>query len=405
VSENKTRQNISRDEVNPESSLNTGYQDQPTDGITIPSCGIEDCDIALFNLFDKDIGFSSQNIRSANKNIQTKKPTVIFLAGERFAQARKLRPPRDKNNKLMMPAITIRRTGITQDSSDITGRGINQTTGILTIKRKLSSFDQDYQNILNKYAFSDLSGNIESERDDIGEEQNSFISQKGLHLKDNIGNNVWEVINIPQPSFFTATYDVSFWTTYIQQMNGLIETYISSFLPQKRAHKLVSEKGYWFIAYTQDSLSSADNFDDFTDEARIVRYSFSINVKGYALATQHGTNKVPVTSWISSPRVSFEVSQVSNQILPAGHLEKQATTMDKFRLTDFNELKQNPASKQAPTTNETFKEKVIVKNEITGKKEVKYVFLREESSSKGETSYQAPDKKTLDAYIKSFKAK
>jgi hypothetical protein len=104
-------------------------------------------------LFDKQIGFRNTVIPDGeNGPLNINKPYVIFATGERFALVKKLKPPRDKSKQLMLPAISIRRRSITQTPEDITGRGMNQFTGDIVIKRRLAAQDRDFQNLLNKLA-------------------------------------------------------------------------------------------------------------------------------------------------------------------------------------------------------------------------------------------------------------
>ena len=126
--------------------LPSGYEDgggAPSENYTIPSCGIEDCDRGMHALFNETIKFSVQTYGGGQEAIYLKKPQVIFATGEKFALAKKLRPPRDKNQVLLLPAISIRRTSVSQTPEDITGRGMNQFTGDLVIKRRLAPEDQD----------------------------------------------------------------------------------------------------------------------------------------------------------------------------------------------------------------------------------------------------------------------
>lgn len=402
---NVTRQNIDRDPRNPEPHVNSGYEDSPTESFTIPPVGIEDADMALFKLFDKDIGFTVRVVESANKDIQIKKPFVIFATGERFALAKRLRPPRDRNNTLMLPAISIRRTSIEQSSADITGRGINQFSGNLTIKRRLDDSDRDYQNLINKLGFKNLVSVPTTERN-TGQFKNDVSVEQGGLLESRTGaNNVWEIISAPQPQFFTATYEVVFWTSFTQHMNYMIETYISSFLPNDRVHKLVTDKGYWFLAYTQEQFANQENIDDFTEDERILRYSFSVQVRGYIFAPQYPTNAVPIRRWVYSPDVVFDVSEYNTEILEKKHLDrppqKNLDAPENFALTDIN---QDPKTKQTPITNERYAVKKNVIDPLTGKQKTRYVSILQSNEKKGETVYRASDVKALEEFLKTLRS-
>lgn len=395
---NKTRQNIQRDPKDSSDFLDSGYNGKTSDIFHIPPCGIEDVDVALFNLFSKDIEFRDRSFYSADRQVTLQKPLVIFATGERFALAKKLNPPRDKQNKkLLLPAISIRRTSLTQTYEDITGRGINQFTGTLTIKRRLDESDKNYQNLINKLSLKNMDL-PETERE-TGSLENSLDVLNGALLTPDLGNNIFEIITIPQPQFFTAMYEVVFWTNYAQHMNYLLETYISSFLPQDRAHKLVTDKGYSFMAYTDDTHSSQENFDDFTEEERVIKYTFNITVKGYILAPDYETNMVPVRRHISSPIITFDAFADENP-MPKKRLEEQAfSSKNKFVLNDIN---QDQETAQEPTTNKKYIYNKVVVNSRTGKKTKRLVTALETGQKRGETIYYASDKKSLLEFIKSL---
>jgi len=404
MADNVTRFNIPVDPLNPVDHVDSGFEgDSTSDDFSIPPCGIEDCDLALFKLFDKDIGFTVRLVESANKEIQIKKPFVIFATGERFALAKRLRPPRDRNNQLMIPAISIRRTAIEQSVDDITNRGMNQFSGNIAIKRRLNESDRDYQNIVNKIGLKNLQ-TPPSTTSETGESKDDPNITNGGLLTPEIKDNIFEIITVPQPQFFTATYEVVFWTSFTQHMNYMIETYISSFLPNDRIHKLVSDKGYWFIARTDDNFPSQENIDDFTDEERLLKYTFNVSVRGYIFASQYPTNKVPVRRWISAPNIVFDVKKYTTEVVEKKHLnrppQKSEKMKDAFVLTDFEK---DPVTAQTPTTDERYAVRKDIINPRTGKITRKYVSILESNQAKGETIYRASDIETLEEFVKSIK--
>jgi hypothetical protein len=404
---NETRQTIIRDPNNPEPHVDSGYEgDDTSDSFTIPPVGIEDADMALFNLFNKDIGFTIRQVEAANKRVQIKKPYVIFATGERFAIAKKLRPPRDKNSQVMLPAISIRRTSIEQTNDDITGRGMNQFSGNIIIKRRLEKGDKDYQNLINKFGFKNLQQPPSSGRNSgIREEENSLDAQSGGLLAPKLGNNMFEIITAPQPQFFTAVYEVAFWTNFTQHMNYLIETYFASFLPNDRIHKLVTPKGYWFLAHTDENVINQENIDDFTEDERVLRYSFNVKVRGYIFAPQHSTNAVPIRRYVSSPTVVFDVREHKTQIMERKHLNRppQLDEKDKDAKFVLTDIERDPSTKQNDTTDGRFAVRKDVFNPRTGRIEKSFVSILERNEATGETVYRASDVKTLEEFIKTLK--
>lgn len=404
--ENVTRQNIPQDPRNPKDHLDSGYENQPSLDFTIPPVGIEDIDIAIHRLFDKTIGFNTYMISAAKGPQNIKKPYVIFATGERFALAKRLKPPRDKNKVLILPAISIRRTSIEQTPDDIYTRGMNGRTGVLTIKRKLAPEDRDYQNLVNKQGLKHLQNvlsGLPSSTRPTGDDANSLEVIQGGLLENRISaNNIYEVITIPQPQFFTAKYEVVFWTNYTQHMTYLMQTYMTSFLPQFRGHKLETDKGYWFLAYTEDTFNNGENIDQFEGEERLIKYTFNITVKGYLLVAQAPTNAVPVRRWISCPNIVFDMA-IAGDIQPKEHLERppqKDTVHEGFTLTDVNE---DPKIEQTPTTQQRFAVNKTIFDPLTGKKKQKYVSILDTNQKKGETVFAASDIETLEEYLISSK--
>ena len=402
---NIIRQNIPEPEAGESlGHLPSGYGDgggAASEQFTIPPCGIEDCDRAMHALFNETIKFSIQTYGGGQQPLYLKKPQVIFATGEKFALAKKLRPPRDKNQVLLLPAISIRRTSIDQSPDDITSRGINQFTGDLVIKRRLAPEDRDYQTLLNKFAFKNIP-NLPHSTDTkkIENLSDNHEVKGGVYMNPHFGQNIFEIFTIPQPQFFTATYEVIFWTSYHQHMNYMIETLLSSFLPQGRMFRLGTDKGYWFIGYVEDSLSSQDNFDDFSNTERIIRYNFTMTVKGFILAPNGPANPVPIRRYLSAPTVVFEIDEtptgdiLTERDLSVPPLENKNDS--KFFLNDIN---QDSKTKEKPTTNDRFLFKKTFIDPISGKKTIKYIKRIDRNQRKGESVYSSSDIATLQEFL------
>jgi hypothetical protein len=398
---NNTRFNIERDPRNPEDHLTSGYEGASSSTYTIPSCEIEDVDVALHNLFDRQIGFKSTVIPDGeNGPLNINKPYVIFATGERFALVKKLRPPRDKSKQLMLPAISIRRRSITQSPEDLTGRGMNQFTGDIVIRRRLASEDRDYQNLLNKLAIDDLNpGGPSSTRTQgaFGPNQDVGTSQGAL-LDPKLGNNVWEIISIPQPQFYTATYEVTFWTTHTIHMNYLIMTLLAAQLPQGKMFRLNTPKGYWFIATVADEVSSSDNLDDFKEEKRVIRYTFQMTVKSFLLAPNGPSVPVPIRRTLSATDISFELETTPGSVrAPQGPSRPNDPG---FTLTD---IEANPLTAQTPTVDQRLLVQKTVYNPATGKTESRYARILETNQKQGETVYFASGFQSLEEFIAAIK--
>lgn len=296
-------------------SLPTGFNNVSVpDNLVIPPCGIEDVDVALFNLFNEEMTLS------VIEKEGIKKVPVIFASGEKWAMLKRGRALRDKQDTLILPLITIGRANIQQlTNEDIAGRGINQQTGELIIKRRLDKSDRQYQSLINKILLKNqqnASGNPNDELvlnqlttdRKIGELSLDPTFSEGGSLASNRLNNVWEIITIPAPQFFTAIYEVTIWVQYTSHMNQVLEGLISSFLPQGNCWRLETKKGYWFIANVDGNLFSAENnADDMSSEERIIKYKFNVKVPAYILASKTPGAPVPLRRYVSNPDVQFAI--------------------------------------------------------------------------------------------------
>ena len=172
----------------------------------MPSCGIEDVDRALFKLFNDDLPFFYEN------DGDIKRIPCIFAGGERAMILRRKEALRDRQGALILPLVSILRNGIDQEAE----KGIGPGDGTLTIKKRLAPEDIQYKRLVNQQ-------NLGSQDNTVNQLGPTDTSLK-LTAK-----NIYEVITIPSPRFFKATYDITFWAQYLTQMNSMVEAFISSY--------------------------------------------------------------------------------------------------------------------------------------------------------------------------------
>jgi hypothetical protein len=345
------RQNIREESVN---RISSGYEgDNIPDNFKISACTIEDVDRAVFRLFDT--GMSHPLFVGQQQN--TKKVPVIFATGERFALVKRKIPIRDKNNALILPLVSVRRTAV--DMVLPSEYGLPGATGPLTIKRKLSTKDPKYQSVVNRLRlqsqrnvasranFADASlkrggkpGRVASRRNSRPSPADRQDFMSGRLLKANLGNNIFETITIPFPKFYKTTYEITYWTQYTTHMNQMIENTVSSVETQGKNFKVTTDKGYWFVVHLEESFSPGDNFDDFSSDERIIKYSFNVHVYSYFLANQNPGQLSPFRYKLSAPQINFGVFAITAPVSIPGALTSDVGTGDinKFILGDIEVL-------------------------------------------------------------------
>jgi hypothetical protein len=307
--------------------VDSGYSNNPASDFTMPSCTIEDVDRGVFNLFDKELPLFYR------RKDNTKKIPVIFATGERFAILSRNRPLRDKDDALILPLISVVRTGIEQEGTNT----LNQGAPIL-VKMKLSNEDPIYQRLQNKFGFKNSIDTAISAEDSttsgLGGATSpgqlatrrdapsiSVSARRGTVLEPKLTKNIFEFIEIPPVKQYTASYEITFWAQYTQEMNSMLTVMMSGYVEnRKRTYVIETKAGYTFTAFVDSALNPQNNFDDFTDSERLVKYSFTMSVAACVVAAQEPGMPVPFRKTVSAPEISFDTSTSARGGPAAGKL-------------------------------------------------------------------------------------
>jgi len=301
----------------------TGYEGSDTSSdFTMPSCTLEDADRSVFDLFNEQLPL--QHI----VNDESKRIPVIFATGERFAVLNRREPLRDKNKTLILPLISIMRTGLNQNPDNGHGPGQMQPS---KVKVRLSPESDTYKRLLNKLNLQNqdniastshreedsyvgvLPGTVGSRRRDTAP---SLDVLEGKLLKSDLLDNIYEIITIPPIKHYQATYNITIWTQFTKQMNEILSVIMSTYQNNYgRTFRLETKKGYWFVGYVSSDFSTGENFDDFTDSERIVKQSFDIKVNAYLVLPDYPGSPNGLRRSISAPNIEFKVEGINEQLV------------------------------------------------------------------------------------------
>ena len=325
-----------------------GYEgnDIPEDFI-VPPCTLEDVDRAVFDLFNRQIP-----LEYLQKG-EMKKIPVIFATGERFAVLRRKEPLRDRANALILPLISIMRTAVSQVPE--TGTGPGQGSPI-TVKKRIAKESAVYKRLKNSLGLKNQADspsplNLETGPKGSGAKPGTVASRRnsspassevrsGRLLTPSLSDNIYEVITIPPVKFYQATYDVTFWSQYTQQMNDMMMAVMSTYQNNHaRSFRLETDKGYWFVGYVGSEFQPGHNHDDFTDNERLVRYNFEFRVTGYLIMPDYPGAPSGIRRTISAPTMEFGTTQLSTPFVaspvgsvpsadPVAYVLQDIATMD-----------------------------------------------------------------------------
>lgn len=221
---------------------------------------LEDIDGAVHDWLDRTV---DAHVESPNEDRM--KVPVIFAAGERWVTSRERRGIRDANGVLILPMMTIRRTAINPDPSK---NALGIETPNLQFSRLISPKTNDLQNL-------------------------NVPRIPSLRSPNPV---IYEVTTIPFPDSSIMTYELMIQTQFISQMNTVIEKLLyvldlrKSFVApigNHHRHPLIGDDPFdarpplkvpYVVGFFEDSVGSSDNFEEFTDQERIIKWSTTLTV-------------------------------------------------------------------------------------------------------------------------------
>ena len=246
----KHRTSTARGEVN-----RAKQYKRDTDKVPDVSISLMDLDSAIMYYFTEVI---KPTVVDNGENI---KVPVMYSSPERWFAVQKTGFMRDKKRQLILPVIAFRRTGMSKDD----------TIPLDTMDPESPALEVAFE---KKYS--------QKNRYDNFSVQYGIIPQR-------------EYYNVAVPDFMVLTYDFMIWTSYIEQMNKLVERINWS------------EGAYWGEPGKMKFRTSIDSYTDSTDVSereRMVRTEFSVTLKGYLLPESF--NEFATTQkYLTPKRVKF----------------------------------------------------------------------------------------------------
>ncbi len=236
---------------------------------------IEDIDGGVKNWFDRSL-----NVHVTGPQGDRRKVAVTMGGGERWVAAADRQGIRDRDGRLILPIIQIRRTG-TDSSKNMTALGANVPK--MQISRQVAPKTSDLANL-------DLTRPISERR-----------------LRDSA---VYDIYTVPFPATSILIYSVRIQAQYLFQMNEIIEkmmvhleffnvpSFVISLAGDVRdrgiskgegsteklpeAYSIYEDreplKDYYVVGYIDGDLTDESNIEEFTDQERIIELKYSFRV-------------------------------------------------------------------------------------------------------------------------------
>tara|TARA_R100001510_G_C7652762_1_gene210693 strand:- start:857 stop:2533 length:1677 start_codon:yes stop_codon:yes gene_type:complete len=258
--------------------LNRGYlYSRSGEDIKNPEVTLIDIDSSILFYFENVI---QPSIEENGENI---KVPIMYASPERWSAIKNKGFLRDKKRQIITPVIVYRRTSITKDDTIPQDKlDANNPHMFYTFEKKFSQ--------VNKY--------------------DKFSTQIGLLPQR-------EYYNVMMPDYVTVSYDFIIWTSYIEQMNKIVEKVV------------YSDGAYWGDPEKMKFRSSVESFEDATeisDTERLVRTNFSVTLRGYLLPKGNFDHRSTTQKFLTPKKVIFgteTVDSITKNIGKSGQFQEE----------------------------------------------------------------------------------
>ena len=214
------------------------------------SVGIMDMDSAIMYYFNEVI---KPNVEINDEKV---KVPCIYASPERWTQITKQGFLRDKKRQIIVPLIVYKRTGMSRNTDmPIDKLDANDPKLFYSFQKKYSQ--------TNRFDKFSVLQNIEPNR---------------------------EYYNVAMPDYMNLTYEFTIWTSYIEQMNRIVEKVN------------YSDGAYWGEPGRMKFRTQIESFSDASqvEGERLIKTTFSVNLYGYILPEKF--NNVSTTQKFLTPK-------------------------------------------------------------------------------------------------------
>ena len=92
---------------------------------------------------------------------------------------------------------------------------------------------------------------------------------------------VYETITIPAPSYVTVTYNIKIRTEYQQQINEIVQPFVS--VTNGINYLVFKRDGHSYEAFIQSDFAATNNITELNAETRVYETDITISVLGYLI--------------------------------------------------------------------------------------------------------------------------
>ena len=222
---------------------------------------VADLSVNLIDI-DSSILFYFENViqPSVDDNGENVKVPIMYASPERWKAIQRDGFMRDKKRQIITPVVVYKRTSVERDET------VPQDKLDANNPNLFYSFEKKYSRA-HRY-------------DNFGLQQ-GLLPQK-------------EYYNVMFPDYVNITYEFIIWTTYMEQMNKIVEKVI------------YSDGAYWGDPEKLRFRSRVESFSDVTevsDAERLVRTNFTVSLRGYLLPKGNFDHRSTTQKYLTPKKV------------------------------------------------------------------------------------------------------
>lgn len=264
----------------------------------VPPSSLETIDGAVLDYVNEKLNLFATTNKGWNKI------PVLWVAPERSYQRKKNKDLRDDGGSLILPLITVERSGLVKDPQRKGVMGVN----VPSVRDRMGN-----QFTVGKVINQERTKHHANARSfkKTGSNKNPSVGRadKNRRERDNSKKTpVFDAISIPLPIYIDVTYTISIRTGYQQQANELITPFIVR-SGQKNDFKIKSEH-HSYVAHIEADYTTNNNVSSMQEEERIYETEIKIVVNGYLIGEGPNQEQPVVARRMSATRIVYGREQV-----------------------------------------------------------------------------------------------
>ena len=227
---------------------------------------IENVDLAMYKWLDQELNLFTMT------NNGSKKVPIVWILGERAHQIKNDFSLRDTQGTFILPVITLERTAMNKD---------------LNKKGVVWSALPEYNDV--KGGALEIGSRIVQDKSSNFAKATNLRKYGQPNFRNTNNKVVYESITIPLPVYVNMSYTIEIRTQYQQQMNDLVQPFLTITGGVNRVW--VENSGHKYEAFIKGDIAQENKTRDMAEEERIFISKITVETLGYLIGQGDNQNK------------------------------------------------------------------------------------------------------------------